>query len=85
MKYDMMEFYKFLGPCSAVFSSVYNSRGIGSSVLASVFFPYINYWKCNFSMNPHVGLLIGWYVRLLFGPCDFHNFLKGHEITLPCS
>ena len=51
MKYDMMEFYKFLGPCSAVFSSVYNSRGIGSSVLASnVFSPSLQAWREKSSM-----------------------------------
>ena len=38
-------------------------------------------WKCNFPMTPHVRPFVGWLVCM--SVC--HNFLKGREVTLPCS
>ena len=43
------------------------------------------YWKCNFPMTPHVRLLVGWLVGRSVGRSVCHNFLKGREVTLPCS
>ena len=67
------------------------------------------YWKCNFTMKPHICLLVGWSVGWLVGWFTVwlvrwsagwlagwlvswsggrsvcHNFLKGREVTLPCS
>ena len=36
-------------------------------------------------MNPHVRLLVGWWVYGMVRRMVCHNFLKGQEVTLPCS
>ena len=42
-------------------------------------YDYYYQWKCNFPMTPHP--FVSWSV----GRSVCHNFLKGQEVTLPCS
>ena len=55
--------------------------GIGDGEQAKMDRNMVRYWKCNFPMTRSVRLLVSW----LVGRSVFHNFLKGREVTLPCS
>ena len=55
-----------------------------TSICYAITLIFSNYWKCNFPMNPSctsVGRLIPWVVV----PSDCLHFLKGRQVTLPCS
>ena len=55
-------------------NSKYASVFITSAALQQVFWSCLCKWKCNYPMNPHVRLLVGWSG---VGPSICHTFSRG--------